>query len=89
MKYQLARYEPQDGPQQQVSGLLRANFGSRVMTNPFLKSTAIADAGLTHQSLFEIERSSIHRNTYDRAIESIESVCGEIEEMMLSSWGRI
>ena len=89
MKYLLARYEPQDGPQQQVSGLLRANFGSRVMTNPFLKSTAIADAGLTHQSLFEIERSSIHRNTYDRAIESIESVCGEIEEMMLSSWGRI
>ena len=40
-----------------------------VMTETFLKSTAISDAGLTHQTLFEVGRGSM-----------TEIVSGEIKE---------
>ena len=46
-----------------------------------LKSTAISDAGLTKQTLYEVDRSQFTRGTYDRALESLSLVNGEIEEL--------
>jgi chromosome partitioning protein len=67
LRYLVSLFEPSDGRQAQVASLLRANFGKRVMTETFLKSTAISDAGLTHQTLFEVGRGSMNRNTYVRS----------------------
>jgi chromosome partitioning protein len=53
-----------------------------------LKSTAIADAGLTKQTLYEVERRQFTRGTYDRAIEAVDMVNSEIEELIRSAWGR-
>ena len=88
LRYLVSRFEPSDGPQAQVAGLLRANFGNRVMTQAFLKSTAIADAGLTHQTLFEVGRGSMNRQTYDRAMESVNAVARELEADIHAAWGR-
>lgn len=88
LRYLVSRFEPSDGPQAQVAGLLRANFGKRVMTEAFLKSTAIADAGLTHQTLFEVGRGSMNRQTYDRAMESVNAVSSELEQEIHRAWGR-
>jgi chromosome partitioning protein len=88
LRYLVSRFEPSDGPQAQVAGLLRANFGKRVMTETFLKSTAVSDAGLTHQTLFEVGRGSMNRNTYDRAMESINAVARELEQDIHRAWGR-
>ena len=88
MRYLISRFEPSDGPQAQVAGLLRANFGTRVMTETFLKSTAISDAGLTHQTLFEVGRGSMNRQTYDRAMESVNAVARELEADIHTAWGR-
>lgn len=44
-------------------------YGDKVLNAPMLKSTAISDAGLTKQTLYEVERSAFTRTTYDRAIE--------------------
>jgi chromosome partitioning protein len=89
LRYLVSRFEPSDGPQAQVAGLLRANFGKRVMTEAFLKSTAISDAGLTHQTLFEVGRGSMNRNTYDRAMESVNAVARELEQDVHKAWGRL
>ncbi len=89
LRYLVSRFEPSDGPQAQVAGLLRANFGKRVMTEAFLKSTAISDAGLTHQTLFEVGRGSMNRNTYDRAMESVNAVARELEQEIHKAWGRL
>lgn len=89
LRYLISRFEPSDGPQAQVAGLLRANFGKRVMTETFLKSTAVSDAGLTHQTLFEVGRGSMNRNTYDRAMESINAVATELEQDIYKAWGRV
>ena len=87
-RYLITRYEPHDGPQTQIVAFLRALFGERVLTNPMLKSTAISDAGLTKQTLYEVGREKFSRGTFDRAIEAIEAVNGEIEALIKQAWGR-
>ncbi len=88
MRYLITRFEPSDGPQTQMAGFMRSIFGPRVLTHPMLKSTAIADAGLTKQTLYEVERHQFSRGTYDRALEALDLVNGEIEGLMRASWGR-
>jgi chromosome partitioning protein len=87
-RYAITRYEPADGPQGQIVGLLRSLFGERVLTTPILKSTAIADAGLTKQTLYEISRENFTRSTYDRAVEALDAVHAEVEALVLEAWGR-
>lgn len=87
-RYVVTRYEPSDGPQGQIVGLLKSLFGERVLTNPLLKSAAISDAGLTKQTLYEVGRENFHRSTYDRAMEALDNVNGEIEDLVKGAWGR-
>lgn len=88
LKYLVTRYEPQDGPQTRVVALLRNLFGEAVLTAPMLKSSAISDAGLSKQTLYEIGRESMTRSTYDRAMEALDAVNGEIESNIRRAWGR-
>jgi chromosome partitioning protein len=88
LRYLITRYEPNDGPQAQIAGFLRAQFGDRVLTAPMVKSTAVSDAGLTKQTLYEVGRENFSRVTYDRAMESLTAVNGEIEALIHSAWNR-
>jgi chromosome partitioning protein len=88
VRYVVTRHEPHDGPQSQVVALLRGLFGDDVLAATVWKSTAIADAGLTKQTLYELERGSVGRATYDRAIESLDAVNSEILGLIHSVWGR-
>ncbi len=88
LRFLINRYEPADGPQQQVVAFLRQLFGREVMTSPMLKSTAISDAGLTQQTVYEVERTAFHRATYDRAVDSLNAVNDEIETLLQMAWGR-
>jgi hypothetical protein len=45
---------------------LRSLFAERVLTHPMVKSTAVSDAGLTKQTLYEVGRENFSRGTYDR-----------------------
>jgi chromosome partitioning protein len=67
---------------------MRSLFRERVLTNTMLKSTAISDAGLSKQTLYEVGRENFTRATYDRALESLDTVNTEIEALMLAAWGR-
>ncbi len=88
IRYVITRHEPHDGPQSQIVALLRGLFGDDVLAATAWKSTAISDAGLTKQSLYELEKGAFGRATYDRAIESLEAVNGEILGLIHKSWGR-
>ncbi len=88
MRYLITRFEPTDGPQNQMVAFLRSMFAENVMINPMLKSTAISDAGLTNQTLFEVERGQFTRTTYDRALEAMNNVNAEIETLIKKAWGR-
>lgn len=88
IRYLVTRYEPQDGPQTKVVALLRNLFGDHVLTNPMVKSAAVSDAGLTKQTLYEIGRENLTRSTYDRAMEALDAVNGEIAGLVGKAWGR-
>ena len=88
MRYLLTRYEPTDAPQNRMTAFLRTMYGEKVLNAPMLKSTAISDAGLTKQTLYEVDRSSFTRSTYDRALESINAVNDEIAALIQKTWGR-
>lgn len=88
LRYLVTRFEPNDGPQAQIVGFMRSLFGDRVLTSAMVKSTAISDAGLTKQTLYEVGRENFTRATYDRAIESLNAVNGEVEALIHAAWGR-
>ena len=87
-RYLVTRYEPTDGPQAQMVGFMQAMFGSRMLKNHMVKSTAISDAGITKQTLYEVERVQFTRTTYDRAIGCLNDVNGEIADLIHEAWGR-
>jgi len=88
MRYLVTRYEPGDGPQNQMVSFMRSLFGDHVLNYPMLKSTAISDAGITKQSLYEVSRDQFTRATYDRALEALDNVNNEIEQLIRTAWGR-
>ncbi|WP_165225834.1 plasmid partitioning protein RepA [Affinirhizobium pseudoryzae] len=87
-RYLITRYEPTDVPQTQMMGFMTTMFHEFMLKNQMLKSTAISDAGITKQTLYEVERSAMNRGTYDRAIESLDAVNSEIADLIHQSWGR-
>jgi chromosome partitioning protein len=88
MRYLVTRHEVNDAPQAQVVAFLRNLFADRVLTATMLKSTAVSDAGLSKQTIYEAARESMNRNTYDRAVESIDAVNHQIEQLINRAWGR-
>lgn len=88
MRYVLCRYEPSDTPQSQMASFLRMHFGPRLMTETFVKSTAVSDAGLRQNTLYEAVRGEITRSTLDRALESFNGVANELDATIKAAWGR-
>ncbi len=88
LRFLVTRHDPRDVPEQEIVGLLRDVFGTDVMAAAAWKSTAIANAGLTKQSLYELSRGAVGRSTYDRAMESISAVNHEAVSLINEVWGR-
>src|SRR5271166_6312111 len=87
MRYLVTRHEPTDGPQTQMVAFMRSLFVERVLTNAMVKSTAISDAAITKQTLYEVTRDQFTRSTYDRALESMNQVNSEIAGLIEQAWG--
>lgn len=79
VKFLITCYEESDRSQVQMASFLRTVLGGSVIPAEFLKSTAVADAGASKQSVFEVEPRDIPRKSYDRTIESISRVTAAIE----------
>ncbi|AVA24446.1 plasmid partitioning protein RepA (plasmid) [Rhizobium sp. CB3171] len=87
-RYLITRYEPTDVPQAQMVGFMSTMFHEFILKNQMVKSTAVSDAGITKQTLYEVDRASMNRGTYDRAMESLDAVNAEIAGLVHESWGR-
>lgn len=89
LRYLITRYEPTDVPQAQMLGFMHSMLAEEILKSPMVKTTAISDAGLTKQTLYEVERSNFTRGTYDRAIECMDAVNFEIQGLIHRAWGRL
>lgn len=88
LKFLIARYEPTDVPQSQMAGFLRSILLNQVLTTPMLKSTAISDAGMTQQTIYELDPAQVVKKTLDRILESVNGVADEFEKTIQVAWGR-
>ena len=88
VRYVVTRHDPRDVPELEIVGLLRQLFDGDVLKATAWKSTAIANAGLTKQSLYELPRGAFGRTVYDRALESMNAVNAEIVGLVEEAWGR-
>jgi chromosome partitioning protein len=88
LKFLIARYEPTDVPQAQMAGFLRSILLDQVLTTPMLKSTAISDAGMTQQTIYELDPNQVVRKTLDRILESVNGMADEFEKIIQHAWGR-
>ncbi|MBV1703681.1 MAG: plasmid partitioning protein RepA [Hyphomicrobiales bacterium] len=87
-RYLVTRYEPTDGPQAQMVGFMQSLFPKQMLAHAMVKSTAIADAGITNQTLYEVERGQFIRQTYDRAMDALNAVNEEVASLVHTAWGR-
>lgn len=87
-RYLVTRFEPTDSPQKQMVGFMQAMFPDQMLQSHMVKSTAISDAGITKQTLYEVERAQFVRATYDRAMDSLNAVNDEITDLIHEAWGR-
>lgn len=88
LRFLITRHDPRDVPEQEIVALLRDVFDNDVLAATAWKSTAIANAGLTKQSLYELSRGAVGRSVYDRAMESINGVNDELIQLINAVWGR-
>ncbi len=88
LKFLISRYEPTDVPQSQMAGFLRSILLDQVLTTPMLKSTAISDAGMTQQTIYELDPSQVVKKTLERILESVNGVADEFEQTIQQVWGR-
>ena len=86
-RYLVTRYEPTDGPQAQMVGFMQTLFPGQILNNRMVKSTAISDAGITNQTLYEVDRAQFTHLTYDRAMEALTKVNEEVTELNSQSMG--
>ncbi|NSY41515.1 MULTISPECIES: plasmid partitioning protein RepA [Leisingera] len=87
--YLLTRFDTSISAQQDLAEWIKEILGSSVIPTPFVKSSAVSDAGLAQKTVFEVDLSgSKNRKTYDRAIESIIGVADDIERKIQTAWGR-
>ncbi len=87
-RFLVTRDEPTDGPSQQLVGFLRTLFADMVLSSTSYKSTAVSDATMLKQTIYELNRSDITRSTYDRARASMDAVGAEVRSMIETTWGR-
>ncbi|MFB2551812.1 plasmid partitioning protein RepA [Ensifer soli] len=87
-RYVVTRYEPTDAPQAQMVGFMQTLFHPFMLKQPMLKSTAISDAGITKQTMYEMDRGQMTRSTYDRVMDSLNAVNAEVASLVHRSWGR-
>jgi chromosome partitioning protein len=87
-RYLVTRFEPTDQPQAQMVAFLHTLFGEFILKSQMLKSTAVSDAGITKQTLYEVEKNAMTRSTYERAMESLDAVNSEIADLIHDAWGR-
>ncbi|WP_068088229.1 AAA family ATPase [Polycladidibacter stylochi] len=87
LQYLITRHDNTSRPETDVVTMLRSQL-KNVLTNTMLRSSAIAEAGNVQQTLYEAERGNFNGKTYDRALDSVNKVNSEIEDILKEFWGR-
>ncbi|MEE3070049.1 plasmid partitioning protein RepA [Donghicola tyrosinivorans] len=88
-RFLLSRFDTNVATQVDLAGFIRELFGDAVMKSAFLKSSAVSEAGISQQTVLEVDLTEVkNRKTYERAIQSVHEITDEMEQIIQASWGR-
>ncbi|AHD12119.1 MULTISPECIES: plasmid partitioning protein RepA [Phaeobacter] len=88
LKFLITRYSPSIQTETNLVSFVRATLQDHIMLPEVLHSAAITDAGLTKQTIFEVDRKDFSPKTYDRARASMDRVGYELLKLIRNTWGR-
>lgn len=90
VRFLISRHDVSEKTQGEMIDFLRQIIGDRVMTSVFLKSSAVSEAGAYRKTLYDVSPATdgINRQTYERAINSINAVTAEVETLIHNVWER-
>ncbi|MCL4067504.1 plasmid partitioning protein RepA [Pseudomonas sp. GX19020] len=87
--YLLTRFDTSISTQQDLAEWIRELLGTSVIPTPFVKSSAVSEAGLSQRTIFEVDLSSVkNRKTFERALDSATGFSNDIEKLIQAAWGR-
>jgi chromosome partitioning protein len=81
----ISKYEPKNPTHIAIHDWLRAAFARRVLVNT-MSMTTILRIGADIKTAYEVERYEGDRRTLSRAIEYLNNVNGEIEDVVRAQW---
>ena len=81
----VSKYEPKNAAHVAIHDWLRAAFSKRVLVNTMGMSTVVR-VGADIKTAYDIDRYDGDRRTLARAIEYLNGVNGEIEEVIRAQW---
>jgi chromosome partitioning protein len=84
----ISKFNPNDLNHKTVAKWMAANYGDALLDNRMAITTALDLAGTRKETYYETEPADVGRRTYDRGRELLDAVNREIEELVLSVWGR-
>jgi chromosome partitioning protein len=84
----ISKYATSDSNQSQLVKWMSSVFADTLLENRMALTTGFDSAGNLKQSFYELESSDINRRTYERGLEYLNNLNGEIERVLRDIWGR-
>jgi len=84
----VSKYATADANQSQLVKWMASVFADTLLENRMAMTTGLDNAGNLKQSYYELETSDVNRRTYERGLEYLNNVNGEIERVIWQIWGR-
>lgn len=69
-----------------VRGLMAESYGNNVLVSPFVQSAEIDNASSEWKTVYDLDGPTSSRQTYKRCLESLDSVFGEVRELIDAVW---
>lgn len=82
----ISKYESASASQNMFLQMMRDLYGRFVMDSVMSKTAEIQNASTAFSSVYELEGASTSRRTYARALTILDTVNGEIEQLVRLTW---
>ena len=69
-----------------VSDLMSSSYGNNVLATPFVQSAEIDNASSEWKTVYDLEGPTSSRATYKRCLECLDSVFGQVDELLNAVW---
>jgi chromosome partitioning protein len=82
----ISKFKPSDEVHQTLAGWIRTRFEDHTILAPMLESTVLQKVGPEILTAYEVANYEGDRRTYQRALQSLKDVNGEIETAIKRLW---